>query len=353
MLARSVGTATFGDAVAMLITTDLHLTDRERDEYRWELFPWLARRLFKDPDKLILILGDLTDEKDGHGSALVNRIVDALHSLPGRVMVLMGNHDYRDRKTPFFRFLGRSGGDVHFVHEPTEFVHRRMSMLLLPHTRTPVEDWDRLEPPRGLDAIFCHQTFNGAAAANGSELASPLPANYWRDRGITCPVLSGDIHTPQELGQVTYVGTPYPVAFGDAHEPRVASTRMEGRKLHVSWLPVPSIRKAVLEIAGPEGLAGLQAGDQAKVRLRLARAEFAEFDARKSAILAQAKKQGVHVHAVELLEATGDELQQAAAARTAPGLTAEPSKLLKAFCRARQVPPAEREAGAAILSRLT
>ena len=52
-----------------LLTSDLHLTDRPNDAYRWDfLSKWLWGIRF---DSLV-ILGDLTEEKDCHSSVLVN-----------------------------------------------------------------------------------------------------------------------------------------------------------------------------------------------------------------------------------------------------------------------------------------
>ena len=103
----------------MIITTDLHLTNRERDAYRWDLFPWLEKKLATTDSTDLVILGDLTDAKDGHSAALVNRITDTLANLPVQVTILKGNHDYIDEETPFFRFLNKLD-NVHFIVQPLE-----------------------------------------------------------------------------------------------------------------------------------------------------------------------------------------------------------------------------------------
>ena len=41
----------------MLVTTDLHLTDRARDEYRWNLFPWLLDLMDKERHRELAIEG--------------------------------------------------------------------------------------------------------------------------------------------------------------------------------------------------------------------------------------------------------------------------------------------------------
>ncbi|RPI87194.1 MAG: hypothetical protein EHM40_23155, partial [Chloroflexi bacterium] len=79
-----------------LVTSDLHLTDRPRDAHRFGLFKWLAKKQRKHGVKATFILGDITDKKDNHSSALVNRVVNELTQLEPPVYVLKGNHDFID-----------------------------------------------------------------------------------------------------------------------------------------------------------------------------------------------------------------------------------------------------------------
>ena len=76
-----------------LLSADLHLSDRARDSHRFGLFPWLKKQQQKNKVDATFLLGDLTQEKDRHSSALVNRIVEELLTLTPPVYVLRGNHD--------------------------------------------------------------------------------------------------------------------------------------------------------------------------------------------------------------------------------------------------------------------
>ena len=91
--------------MSILIATDLHLSDRQRDRHRFGIFKWLREQQMKYQTKAVFILGDLTETKDTHNANLVNRIVDNLCSLAPPVFVLKGNHDYIDPSNPFFGFL--------------------------------------------------------------------------------------------------------------------------------------------------------------------------------------------------------------------------------------------------------
>jgi UDP-2,3-diacylglucosamine pyrophosphatase LpxH len=54
-----------------IITSDLHLTDRPQDEYRWGIFPWLVNQSKELEVENLFILGDLTDFKDKHSAKII------------------------------------------------------------------------------------------------------------------------------------------------------------------------------------------------------------------------------------------------------------------------------------------
>jgi len=337
----------------MLITSDLHLTDRERDEYRWQFFSWLEHQLLECDTQHLLILGDLTDAKDGHSATLVNRIVNTLTNLPAKVTILKGNHDYVDENTPFFGFLNEIP-NVEFIIKPTYRTIEGIRTLLLPHTRTPEKDWQEIDFT-GVRMVCCHQTFDGAATSNGYALPSSISSRYFRRHGCTGWVFSGDIHVPQQLGDVTYVGTPYPVAFGDDHDPRIlaVSTKMDdrfGRKLtKYEPIRVPTIRKRNLVITAvvPRDI---RPGDQVKVRVQLPREEFAAWEEHKHRIVAELEYQGAFVHSIEL-----EPLQVASptAGKARMQTPKTPADALAAFSEARGLTSGEHGVGQDLLDKLT
>ena len=91
----------------ILLTSDLHFTDKPEDSYRFDLFDAMRDWCEEYPIKHIIILGDLTNEKDNHSSKLVNKIVNGIFSLTCYcpVDILMGNHDYIDPENAYFQFL--------------------------------------------------------------------------------------------------------------------------------------------------------------------------------------------------------------------------------------------------------
>jgi len=339
----------------MIVTTDLHLTDRERDEYRWDFLRWLTAKTSKSSEDT-WILGDLTDAKDGHSSVLVNRIVRALVGLAacgGQVYVLKGNHDYTDEAEPFFGFVDKIPG-VHFVTEP-QWIETDVGLVLaLPHTRQPVPVWDPIleERESDPDLILCHQTFNGANAGGGFKLQAGISSTYFKEWKLECPVLSGDIHVPQTLGGIEYVGTPYPVAFGDDHDCRVLGLWNEGDGVEWASEPVETIQKLKLVIDDLDDLEGIGPGDQVKVKLRLPRREFADWEQRRDEVVELVAHMGGHLHSIELEERKRKRRLVDAPRTSIARDTRTPRELLAQFCEARGLTEGERFAGEDVLDQL-
>ena len=219
-----------------IVTADIHISKSLIDAYRTvflkETLPALVDKY--KPDQL-LVLGDITQDKDMHPASLVNEVVEGFHKLASlcHVIILQGNHDYSSIDYPFFKFLDCID-NIRWISSPTELD----GCLYLPHTRDHKKDWQGLQF-EDRDYIFAHNTFTGARA-NGQTLAG-ITTTIFPDDAF---VLSGDIHEPQTLGPVTYIGSPYAVNFGDDFQPRmlllddleVKSIKLYGRsKKLISW----------------------------------------------------------------------------------------------------------------------
>lgn len=196
-----------------LVTSDWQLADNTRDRYRTD---WVVNALPKliekyKPDQL-LVLGDITEHKDQHPAPLVNELVNALCSIAElcEIVILQGNHDFLHNAHPFFAFLENFKG-IHWMGKPE--VHD--NCLYLPHTRNYKQDWKGIDFS-GYDFIFAHNIFEGVKA-NGQAL-SGIPRTIFPAGAF---VISGDVHEPQTLGTVTYVGSPTLCDFGDDYQSRI------------------------------------------------------------------------------------------------------------------------------------
>lgn len=266
----------------ILVTADLHLNDNPRDAYRHNFMSGILPSLIKKHNvELLLILGDITDDKDAHKSWLVNHIVDHFVELAKLcpIIVTKGNHDYTDADNPFFEFLGEID-NVSWITKPKKLIldtKAGTKALFLPHTSFYKKDWADLSF-KDCDYIFAHQTFQGAAVGPRKMDGIPLDT-FPKD---AC-VISGDIHQPQTFGQITYVGSPYLVDFGDNFKPRVLLLD----KGKTQSIPCPGPQKRLVEIISLTDLKkykGLNPDDILKVRYHLDAADHAQWPEIKAQI---------------------------------------------------------------------
>lgn len=280
-----------------LITTDLHLTDKQEDEYRWEIFDVLIRRLKKEKSMVwVFILGDLTDRKDNHSSKLVNRVIKNLISLSSfchKVKIVKGNHDYIDVSNPFFLFVNHFNG-IDFVSDEQVIKIAGKRCLLKGHSF----DFKNEKRFKEYDYLFIHQTVNKAAASNGYEMEG-ISSRFGTS------VFSGDIHVPQKVGDVVYVGSPYPVHLGDSFQPRYAILDFETGKIR--YRKIKTIRKETIDYYPEEDGTrsykeyGLKAGDFVKVRVYLHRSNADQWSVIRQKIASYFRKKGVRLKGIDLV----------------------------------------------------
>jgi predicted phosphodiesterase len=282
-----------------LLIGDTHFTDNARDSSRFGIFDWIKKRQAKTKPLATFFAGDLADAKDRHSATLVNKIVAGLTSLKPPVYIVMGNHDYRDAKNPFFKFLSHIDG-IHFVTEPT-VVKAGKRMALIPHYRTQDEFTAgvKLACADRPDSFLCHQTFDGAIAETGVRL-SGLSASPIESFDPPLGVYAGDVHRPQTQGLVTYIGCPYQVRFGDNFEPRCIEVSPDGTEAY-PWFDAP--RKWSLTVRDAANLTSnkeLVEGDQVKLTINLAREEAVEWQRIRKEVLSACKELRLEVHGVKL-----------------------------------------------------
>jgi len=294
-----------------LIASDLHLTDAERDKHRLGIFRFLAEQGKRYGVTEILLLGDITDRKDNHPGRLVNSVVTEILDLVkvAPVHILQGNHDYANIDGATFRWfqlLDDLGVKVRYYDEPTVVpLESRLDVrdcLFFPFQRDKTKfteiaaqysDWD-------FCAVFFHQTFTGAETSTGLLLPGvPVSAvDRWTQKGVR--MFSGDIHVPQKVGGVEYIGSPYQINFGDKFEGRVVlydphtSTKRD--------LKYPCTRKHTIELTSPDELSTHQIarGDQVKIRLYLTASQQAEWAERSREIEQAVRNIGAELFGVEV-----------------------------------------------------
>lgn len=277
-----------------LITSDIHLSDRPRDAYRFGLFKWLAEQQNKYNVEATFILGDLTQEKDNHSATLVNRAIDEIATLKPPVYALRGNHDGIDPNTPYFRFINLVDG-LSFACNPV--MDNNLCVALIPHCRNQTEFDQACKIIKPNSAVMCHQTFDGAIAETGARLSGLKTAALEAKRPWV--VWAGDIHKPQQQGIVTYVGSPYHVRFGDEFDPRVIL--VTDRKQQNLYFDCP--RKWVLHIRSANELQqhdDLKKGDQVKINLGLKREDAVDWVKHRRTVYDVCNDLGLEIFGIDL-----------------------------------------------------
>jgi hypothetical protein len=106
-------------------------------------------------------------------------------------------------------------------------------------------------------------------------IGSKVPNGHTLDKGISFDlfedfegdIYSGDIHMPQMVKGVTFIGSPYPVYFGDDFQGRVILLK-NGKEKDLYY---PCLKKYSLKINHPEELidVGFLPGDHVKIAIEL------------------------------------------------------------------------------------
>lgn len=240
----------------MLGVADLHLTIASADEYRWSIFEWMRELVEKEGITDILLCGDISDFKDEHGSEYVNKLVTSLSSLSKVVTIhwLMGNHDMIKEESPYFEFINEIEG-LKYYKEPTFFDKERIAFL--PYTKTPQLTWEPYDFSE-IDLIFMHQPVIGAQSSDYYELQHGLDPKYFTNEHgeFEGQVFSGDIHIPQQVGDVTYFGAPYNIRFGDKVEGGGLIFESTGAGWEIEQVDFPCLKKWHAKIDNPSELEG-------------------------------------------------------------------------------------------------
>ncbi len=334
-----------------LITADTHFTSRQRDTYRFGLFKWLKEQAQEHNVHTIMILGDLTDTKDDHSSILVNAIINGLSELVENtnVIILCGNHDFSDPKLPYFLFLNEIPG-LRFINNPKNIKIQNRNHLFLPHTKD-VNSWLKIKNKfQKADYIFMHQTVNGALASNGYTLPGIGTKIFKHTKAY---IYSGDIHVPQRVGPVTYVGSPYTVRFNDEFDPRVLLIDDDKETEFDSVFSC--LRRHTITISSVDEIQEqggmLIAGDQIKIIMKMEREDIARWPTYRKQLIDICQQLKFEIFGIRLVlpekkrrvKLSGNNQSQTEKVST------NPERILKQFCKREKLARSISKSGIKLL----
>lgn len=275
----------------MILTADWHLDPQPENEYRWKVFKALLPLVKRD--KRLKIVGDICDRADRHPAELVNRLVKELLTLVSagaRITIILGNHDKPLNGPPFWSFLDNFP-QIDFVNMPMQ----EDNVLYLPYSANPAADWDIVDfnLPQ---CILMHQTVTGV------KVKGRMLKNNHMPELPDIPIYSGDIHVPQVVGPVTYIGAPHPVRFGDDHKYRILLVDDKTFEIAETVTLYP-IRKCVVEVSSLEELQKVNLGtdDQVRVRFQLPASRADEWAIDEHEINKWAAEKGIIIRSTEVV----------------------------------------------------
>ena len=317
----------------MILTADWHLDDKPENNYRWEVFRALEKLLATTEEKEIFVLGDLGDRKDRHSADLVNRVFDEFNGLLAHgadIHVIMGNHDAPLNGPAYWEILNNIQGKLNFYSEPAALG----DLILLPYTPNPSSDWSDIDWD-AYKAAFLHQPIAGGIY-NGGKL----------EHGSAMPVFprklhayAGDLHYPQVVKGVTYVGSPSRVRFGDNHSCRLLVLNSDYEIAEELVLDSPL--KSIVTITDMSELKSLEwlPGDMLRVRFEFEPGRHEGFPVEVQRIREWADKEGVVLASVEGV------VMQDKAVVEAPRFDADPVAVMAAFAKQEGLDEGLVEAG--------
>jgi predicted phosphodiesterase len=340
------------DTQTILVTADIHLSANPAHEYRWKLFPLLKKLAKLHKAEGLWVLGDLTDAKDRHPGEFVNRLTDEFLGLQPAfdfIEILKGNHDYSRNGEPFFRFLSKFPR-IRYYSDPFQASRFGHACHFIPHTTDGNAVFSALQSSHA-DVLLLHHTFNGAMA--GSVALEGTDASVVKKKGRL--MLSGDVHMPQVVGPVEYVGAPYHQTFGDSFSPRVGLLTFSEEGVQFTGIPTygefPS-KRTVVASSKEEllwALINCEAGDDVRVRLSLSKADFFEFEELRVFAQDRCIEHGLHLHGVEILPRKVLTRRSSAIQAQLMGTS---TNQFSAYCAKANVPKSVQKAGSLLLKEL-
>lgn len=203
----------------VLLVGDSHLKVSRLDEARQFIAELLGHLKGEGDYKAVILLGDQFDSFAVVRSEILSLWTQFFTeaSKISHVVVIVGNHDLSGAEGgnhPFEPF--ENYPNVTIVDQPKSLSIGQAEVVhFLPFIRDQKQfEAACLSLPKG-QALFCHQSFNGAQFENG--FYDPHGASAESVSHLAY-VVSGHIHKRQKISNIWYPGTPFQHSFSDAGE---------------------------------------------------------------------------------------------------------------------------------------
>lgn len=176
-----------------------------------------AMQFAKDLEVPLVVAGDLHDTKAIIRAEVANVLLDMFKDFNqyNDAFILVGNHDLVNEKGTAH---GLNYLRQHAIIMENWGIHAQLDkVLFIPYQSDPAayksacRALDRFNTPYNM--IVCHQGFAGANMGDYIQDKSAVGCEF-----AQVPTISGHYHKHQTLGNVTYIGNPYTMSFGEAND---------------------------------------------------------------------------------------------------------------------------------------
>lgn len=162
----------------------------------------------------LILGGDTHDTKAILRGECIKTIVSILKNAKVPVKVLVGNHDKIHEKS--------NEHALEFLRPYVDLIdstrvmdaHFRETIGFIPYQSTNEAFLEELSQFRKGSLVICHQGFKGAYMGEYTKDDSSVDCKKVEDYRI----ISGHYHRHQNIGTVTYIGTPYTITFAEAND---------------------------------------------------------------------------------------------------------------------------------------
>jgi DNA repair exonuclease SbcCD nuclease subunit len=253
----------------MIVFSDLHLREETEAVVFGQVLPALAAAAVADKvvdgHRWLACLGDLWHIRYRVPVVLLNRLIlwaEALGVQGVNLLILSGNHDQVNPQGEHALEALRRLSNVRVFDQPTWDARG----LWVPYRKDQSDVQAALATPmpsRTLPAIlWIHHGIRGAWRNDRQQDTDGLDANDLQQRGFR-RVFAGHYHKPQDLGLVSYVGSPYEVHSDEQGQlKRYGIWDQEAQEM--TWVPVAwGVRhhKFVLQAGAALDLSQARPGD--------------------------------------------------------------------------------------------
>jgi hypothetical protein len=161
------------------------------------------------------------------------------------------------------------------------------------------------------------------------------------------PIFSGDVHRPQTILGITYVGAPYPIKFNETWDNRIILIENEDFKNYKS-IPVDIMKRAILDISSSDELKFIKykPGSQLRIRYKLTGSQLTKWPVEEDIIRTWCKTLGVNLVSLEaMFEGNG----------LKPDVTSDqielmpPEEIIKMFCKEEKLSDGILDMGLSLL----